>query len=863
MKIFFKRLLIIFSLVLLILLAGLALVAGLFKDKIGATIVQTVNQQLVSELSVQEFDLSIFRNFPNLSAELNGVRLKGTTEEPLLEAETIRFKIGLFSVFKSDIAIQSVVVQGGALRILIDEKGKGNYNIFKAQTDTDESERATQIALSKASLKDIHIEYTDRSQDLAVQTMIEDAAFSGAFSSKAFKLKSEAVLFSEFADIAAVRYLPSTPIEYNVEMAVDLEEKTYAIKQGALEVDGNRFQLDGVVELWDTGTYVDLFASSDEGSLSGVLALLPEKYAEELKGLSSKGRFAFNAMLKGQYNKKQSPEIRVEFSLEDGGLEIDLLEKPLKDVSLEAVFTNGKYRNAKSSSFRLEQFKGYFNRELIELKAEIENFDDPEIDFFVDGVLPLESAYGLLGDPNITDGSGEVELKGVEIKGRYKDIINPRRISSVAASGILEFDDAGLVIGEESLVLDRGTLELEGNRLSIEGLRLEGAGSDVVFEGHAYNLLPVLFADEGNSRHAALAFDARLNAPNLDIDRLIDAFSIDEEAKEEPLAVRDSLVEAHKAHQSRFFGFLDGTFDAQIEALNYKEIEGSDFAGQLSFESKSMKVLGAIEAFGGRVDLDGHVALEAAPVLTAKLTAEHLDVETLFRQTENFGQDVLTHKHLQGQLESKVVIYAYWNEQGAFLMDKLRVLAGIGISDGTLKDFEMLESFSDFVHVRDLREIQFVNIQNFLEIRNERLYLPVMFIRSNALNLTISGEHSFENEIAYCFKVNAGQVIADRFRKHNPSLIPKPARQSGFFNLYYSMLGTLDDYNIAADKKRVQDDFKHSDFRKREVQRALEKEFGIVELIQEPESWKDIPEYDHGVYESGEEEYLDFEVGGR
>ena len=196
-------------------------------------------------------------------------------------------------------------------------------------------------------------------------------------------------------------------------------------------------------------------------------------------------------------------------------------------------------------------------------------------------------------------------------------------------------------------------------------------------------------------------------------------------------------------------------------------------------------------------------------------------------------------------------------------MDKLRVLAGIGISDGTLKDFEMLESFSDFVHVRDLREIQFVNIQNFLEIRNERLYLPVMFIRSNALNLTISGEHSFENEIAYCFKVNAGQVIADRFRKHNPSLIPKPARQSGFFNLYYSMLGTLDDYNIAADKKRVQDDFKHSDFRKREVQRALEKEFGIVELIQEPESWKDIPEYDHGVYESGEEEYLDFEVGGR
>ncbi|MCB0589255.1 MAG: hypothetical protein KDD06_28470, partial [Phaeodactylibacter sp.] len=154
----------------------------------------------------------------------------------------------------------------------------------------------------------------------------------------------------------------------------------------------------------------------------------------------------------------------------------------------------------------------------------------------------------------------------------------------------------------------------------------------------------------------------------------------------------------------------------------------------------------------------------------------------------------------------------------------------------------------------------FVDMQNFLEIRKQKLYIPAMFIRSNALNLTISGEHTFNNEIEYNIKVNAGQVLADRFKRYDPNLKPKPARRSGTFNLYYAILGTIDDYRIVSSKRRVKSDFEQSEIRKREIQRGLEQTFGVVQLLEEPEDWKDIPEYDHGE----EEEYLDFDLeGGR
>ncbi|MCR9100882.1 MAG: AsmA family protein [bacterium] len=865
MKKFLKRLLIILSVTFLILIGAVAVIANLFEDRIGRALTKTINNQLTAELTVQGFDITLFRSFPNLSANLKGVRLKDNAGAPLLEAETIGFRFGLLSLFKSSLEIGSVVVENGQLRILTDKQGRGNYDILKPGEEEGSSSEATNIDLTSAELRQVAISYTDLSQDQQIEGVVQSALFSGAFSNTAFELESEAQIQFEFIDLDGIRYLPGRAVSYDVELGVDLQAGTYTLQRGALQVEGNAFEVDGTVENWETGTYFDLYATAEDGNLAGVLALLPATYAGQLEGFSSKGRFAFDAIVKGQYNKQQQPEVRVEFSLEDGRLSSDLLEQPLKDVSLQAVFTNGKYRNAKSSVFRLDQFKGYFNRELIEMTAEVSNFEEPDIRFFLNGVLPLESAYGLLGKPAITGGSGEVEFQDVRIEGRYKDMINPSRIARVSAEGMLEFDDAGLVIGAEALLLDRGQLELEGNRLSIKGLRLEGAGSDLTFEGTAFNLLPVLFADSLNSSRAQLEFDARLSGRSLDLDRLMGALTFSAEAEAEapaPASQEDTTTEEQEP-QALFLGFLNGTFDANIEALNYQKIEGEDFQGQLAFRASTMNVLGEIKAFGGQVSLDGAVNFEAAPVLEARLVCQNLEVGTLFEQADNFGQEVLTHRHLKGQLDTKVAIYAYWDEKGAFLTDRLRVLAGIGISDGTLQGFEMLQDFSDFVHIRDLREINFVDMQNFLEIRNRRLYLPVMFIRSNALNLTVSGEHSFDNEIAYYLKVNAGQVLSDRFRKHDPSLKPKPARQSGFFNLYYAMLGTLDDYNITAARQRVKEDFERSEFRKREIQRALEQEFGIVELIEEPENWKDIPEFDHDTYDPQEEEYLDFEVGGR
>lgn len=156
---------------------------------------------------------------------------------------------------------------------------------------------------------------------------------------------------------------------------------------------------------------------------------------------------------------------------------------------------NGKYCNVKFFIFCLDQFKGYFNWELIEMIVEVSNFEEFDIWFFLNGVLFFELVYGLLGKLVIIEGFGEVEFQDVCIEGCYKDMINLSCIGCVLVEGMLEFDDVGLVIGEEVLLLDWGCLQLEGNCLSIEGLCLEGVGSDIIFDGIVFNLFLVFFVD--------------------------------------------------------------------------------------------------------------------------------------------------------------------------------------------------------------------------------------------------------------------------------------------------------------------------------------------------------------------------------
>jgi len=318
-------------------------------------------------------------------------------EGTLLEADNLSFRFGLFSLFTSKMKMRSVVIQNGALFVRINKRGKANYDILKSSGEEAEQNKSSDFALSleEAVLEDVELIYIDERSSQEMKFQVADAAASGEFSSKQFSLTSFANMKSEFVELADGRYLAGKDLVYDAKVKVDFTNGRYEFEDVDVGVESNMFKVDGIIEHKGKNTDFDLQLSSNEGSLETMIGVLPETYRHHLRGLKSQGTFLINSTVKGRLNEKQVPNLKASFSLKNGRISGPRLPNSLKDVTFTASFNNGKDASNKNAVFEISNFKGYFNRELIESKLKIVNLDEPTIDFTIDGVLPLSSVYKL------------------------------------------------------------------------------------------------------------------------------------------------------------------------------------------------------------------------------------------------------------------------------------------------------------------------------------------------------------------------------------------------------------------------------------------------------------------------------------
>lgn len=320
----------------------------------------------------------------------------------------------------------------------------------------------------------------------------------------------------------------------------------------------------------------------------------------------------------------------------------------------------------------------------------------------------------------------------------------------------------------------------------------------------------------------------------------------------------DSIKKENLHRKEVITNFLEGTFTAEVENFNYDLVEGKDFNGSLEFKDKKMTVIGEAGAMGGSIDIDGTGSFEKLPKFRAKIVCNDIDAKEFFRQNKNFGQEVLQDRHLEGTLNANMVVSATWDKEGDFLYDELRVIGGVSAKNGELNNFELLEDFSAYANSRDLRRVRFVDMENWFEIKSERIYIPVMFIQTNAMNMLLSGEHTFNNDIDYNIKVNAGQVLLAKI-KNQSNLKPQPAKQNGLFNLYFNVAGNIDDYKVETNRRKVRKEFTFSEYRKEAIQKALNEAFGKKEVTKElKEREAKIPDFK----DTEGEEFLDVIEGG-
>lgn len=288
----------------------------------------------------------------------------------------------------------------------------------------------------------------------------------------------------------------------------------------------------------------------------------------------------------------------------------------------------------------------------------------------------------------------------------------------------------------------------------------------------------------------------------------------------------------------------DSKLNIQFDAFTWNKATVDDLNGSITAHQDKIDFTLDGTLCEGKVETTGMITgMNQRPVSTSSWKVTGIEMKSLLESFSNFDQTFITSDHLKGKANIWAEATIPFDEKWNIRTNEVLMRSAIDIRDGQLKGMKTLEDFSKYVHIDDLRDIRFNQLRNYMKIENGTVYLPVMFIQSSALNLSISGEHGFDQDILYYLKLNAGQVVSNKIKKNNVLKELKQARKSGWINMYFILRGNTSDVQYQQYRAAVIAGFEQSTALKENLRNYLVEKFGYDVYWLEPNEWEDIPEY--------------------
>jgi len=149
------------------------------------------------------------------------------------------------------------------------------------------------------------------------------------------------------------------------------------------------------------------------------------------------------------------------------------------------------------------------------------------------------------------------------------------------------------------------------------------------------------------------------------------------------------------------------------------------------------------------------------------------------------------------------------------------------IEQGELLKFEPMMALSKYIKGADLQNIKFNTLKNTIEIRNRKIFIPAMEIKSTALEMTASGTHSFDNIVDYKIQLLLSQLVGKKVKQMNTEFGTIEDDGLGRTKLFLSMTGPVSNPKIKYDSKGVEQKIvQEVKVEKQNLKTILNKEFG-------------------------------------
>jgi len=807
-RIFFRRLIIWISGVVLFLFMAGIVISVLYGDKIKEGIIYALNENLNVKVEVSEMDFSIFSHFPFASVTLINIKVHEPEQfesgELLLHAERFSLLFNVFDVMRGKYILQKTEIKSGELQIRYNENGDGNFKVWK--NDTTLSNHVN-LDLENILLSRVNVRYVHSKNSREYFFLIDESRMRVSMDDETISIHANADLIIEKLLSDKIPLISQKKSTVRLNLTVQNETGTYSFSDSRITVSGLDLLLNGTLVEGDNFSDYDLTIKSDHADLISLLSVIPHKFIDNLSEFNFRGNAFFEMSIRGRAGKNSAPEIKAAFGTRNS------MMKPVgNEIKLEQIHFAGNYisRNKKSGRndvLEIKDIKASLNGKAISGYVKIENLKDPVMHIEASATADLAMLSRFFKPEIIDFMRGDIEFRNAKFSGTLSNL------KTYASSGSIVWKNGMLKLTAKPTVISNieANLAMQKNQLKINLLSGNTSQSDFSFSGDLKNFFGYFFR-----KNEILSVDAAFQSSNLNLNEILE--------KDKSTSRNDTI------YKIRFADDISFVLRTSVDRIVFNKFEAGEVRGDVSMKNRILKADQLqFKSMEGSVLLAGTMQQLSNDSLLIKCNASINKVNTteLFYEMGNFNQQIITDKHLRGSVSAEINMNSKWSTTLQCNAQTLYADAVITIENGELINFTPMLALSKYVKGADLNDIKFSTLSNRIEIKNRQVLIPQMEINSTAMNLILSGTHSFDNIIDYHLQLLLSQLLGRKVKNLNTEFGTIGEDNLGKTRIFISMKGDASNPKFAYDSKGAKEKIA-SDIKKEKetLKEILKEEFG-------------------------------------
>ncbi len=823
-----KRIIVAVGMVTLLLVLSVVIVLNYFEEDVVQFAKTKSQEYFTSEFDFESAELSFWKTFPNASLHVEDVYIQETfaTGDTLFYAQSVFLEFGLLDLFRGNYTIRAIRADQALGRLKVDEKGNDNWHFWKSKESSgDEFE----LDLKKIRLNDTRFTLNHLPNELYIQLSADKAEGKGNFHNAQFELNVNLEGILHELTSHKETYAVQKRMTLSGKLDADTDQSSYRFLQNKLTIERMPFHVDGVVNTSDE-SFIDLSIKGDDLSLQEVMESLSPRQQTMLSDYKASGKLNAVIQIKGKTHGKHVPVADMHFTMNEGVVR----HKP-SSISWNELVCDFRYViGAKEDVLSIRTIQARMPTGYVDVQGIVKNLKKPLLDVSLVLDTDLDNLRQFFEWDTLQVCKGKITANA-HITGELNYIPQDSMYNwkALNTKGNAQLKEAQLQLKQSNRIFSNMYADIVFDNKNVQVNNFNGwvNGSDFAIQGSVKNLIPFLTT---STEH--LYLDASLYAKQIDFTNLV-------EASESQTSTGEYYFELPER--------IDFTLQSDIKKFRFRNFEATDIHGVLNLDGLKLSIAPvafrtAEGAFDAQLTLNE--ANDGMYRLVCLANLSNINIQKLFGEFENFGQQFITDKHLRGYTHAKVQFNSTVTKSLKILPNKVVSLIDISIENGQLIGLESLQSLATYIKknklsapfvdadrfAEKLKDIRFSRMENTIEIKNSTITIPAMDIKSSALDISARGSHTFDNAINYTIGFYLRDVLVKKEKEYQ-------VQDDGLGRrLFVYMKGTTDNPEYGIDKEVAKETRQmERQAEKENVKALLKEEFGMFKKSNEVGTYKE------------------------